>query len=234
MALTDEFGSLAGNIGIDTTGWLGGVGNFIYLLITFFVVALLVGAILYYFLNKKQYTKKIQIFEEINGKPAPAGMDYAKEITIPDSSIRIFQLKNRNLFLPRPTIQTGKDNYWFFIRKDHEWVNVGLDNLNDKLNDLNVHYDHTDMRYANSSLKELIKSNYGEKNWLKEYAPYIAIGFLIVFLGITFYLIADQLGTVASSLSATVDANNKVLEATTRLLEVANGGQGVSGLKPSI
>jgi len=231
MGITDDLGGVVGEIGINTGGsFFKGLGTSINFLILFVGIALLAGVIIYFVMNKKNYHIKINIFEEVNGQTTPVGTDWAKEITIPESSIRIFKLKKRNLFMPRPTTPTGKNNYLYYIRNDHEWINFGLGNLNKELKELGINYDHTDMRYSNASLKKLIKQNYGDKNWLKEYAPYIALGFLVVIIGVSFYLIADKLGSVAGSLAGTADKMTQVLDGINRLSELQGG---VSGIRPA-
>ncbi|GAH16244.1 unnamed protein product, partial [marine sediment metagenome] len=84
--------------------------------------------------------------------------------------------------------KTGKGHYWYYIRKDGEWNNVGLQSLNKKLEELKIYADHTDMRMANASLKKLVDKNYKKLNWIKEFAPYIAMGVLIFILAISVYV----------------------------------------------
>ena len=187
------FSDLLAQAGIKLPEGAGGVtGNFLWAFIFFIVFGGLVTGIAIYISSRKQYNRHIHIFEEIAGKAVPVGIDKAKEVTLPFTSIRAFFLKKKRVYLPRPSIQTGKGHYWYFIRKDGEWINVGLENLNKTMDTLKIHYDHTDMRMANASLKKLVEKNYKKLNWLKEYAPYIAIGILILLLGITVFIVLNQ------------------------------------------
>ncbi len=214
-------GDVLGDIGLELPEGIGrSVGGFVQGLIFLIIIGVIVAGIVYYFASKKQYNKTIHIFEEIAGKAVPVRIDKAKEIILPNTSIRAYYLKKGKVFLPRPSIQTGVGHYWFFIRKDGEWINVGIENLNTKLNELKIHYDHTDMRMANASLKKLIEKNYKKLNWLKEYAPYIAIGILVLMLGITAFLIINQAKPIASSFIAAADANELV---AIKLAEVVTG-----------
>lgn len=211
-------GDILGDIGLELPEGIGSsVGDFVQGLIFLIIMGVVVAGIVYYFANRKQYNKTIHIFEEIAGKAVPVRIDKAKEIVLQNTSIRAYYLQKGKVFLPRPSIQTGIGHYWFFIRKDGEWINVGLENLNEKLNELKIHYDHTDMRMANASLKKLIEKNYKKLNWLKEYAPYIAIGMLILLLGITAFLIINQVKPISSSFTAAASANEIV---ATKLAEV--------------
>ncbi len=221
------------DIGLELPKGIGsGVGDFVQGFIFLIIVGIVVGGVVYYIANKKQYNKTIHIFEEVGGRTVPVGMDKAKEIILPNTSIRAFYLKRRKVFLPRPSIQTGIGHYWFFIRDDGEWMNVRLENLNLKLKELGLHYDHTDMRMANSSLKKLIEKNYKKLNWIKEYAPYIAIGILLLIVGISVFLIINQSTKSLAALGATAETNKAVLEGLTQILQSMDRictGSGIRG-----
>lgn len=220
---------IASDIGLDKLGIgnggniMSGISGFVHNLIIFIIFAAILGAIIYFMHNKKVYCEKIQIFEEVNGNAVPTKSYLAKEVILPNTSIKIFRLKT-GMYLPRPTIQTGKKNWIFFIRDDHEWVNIGIENLNKKLTDLKIRYNHVDMRLSNASLKELIKTNYGDNNWLKKYGAYIALGALVVVMGISWYLVADKQNETMILIDNIMARN----EALTREL-IKNGLQ--SGIK---
>ena len=202
----------------------GAAGNFLWGFAFFIILSIVVIMIVLYIMNKKQYNRHIHMFEEIAGKAVPIGEDVAREIILPFTSIRAFLLKRRKVYLPRPSIQTGKGHYWYFIRKDGEWINVGMENLNKKMDELEIHYDHTDMRMANASLKKLVEKNYKKTNWIKEYAPYIAIGILVLLLGITAFLILNQADKVAGKFAGVAEQLVEVLKS---LDSIKSSGSGI-------
>ena len=83
---------------------------------------------------------------------------------------------------------------------------------------MGIHFDHTDMRMANASLKKLIEKNYKKINWLKEYAPYIAIGILILILGIVAFLVLNQAQKLVGGLASAVSSNKEVIEQMGKML----------------
>ena len=204
MGITEALASVGVKLPESVSG--GGIGNFISALIFFIVFACFVGGIAYYISSRKQYNKKIHMFEEIAGQAVPIGVDTAKEIILPNTSIRAIYLRKRKVYLPRPSIQTGKGHYWYFIRKDGEWNNIGLENLN------------TDMRMANASLKKLVEKNYKKLNWLKEYAPYIAIGVLILILGISAFLVLNQANKNLAGMNTVAEKNAEITAALENIL----------------
>ena len=227
-------GDTLGKIGLELPEGLGsGAGSFIQAFIFLSILSFVVGVVTLYLTNRKQYNKHIHVFEEVNGKAIPTSLDTAKEILLPNTSIRAYYLKKRKVFLPRPSIQTGIGHYWFFIRNDGEWINIGLENLNTTLNELGIHYDHTDMRMANAALKKLIEKNYKKLNWIKEFAPYIALGILILLLAIAAFLVINQANKATSALAATAETNKLVLEGLIDVLQSMDRITTGSGIRAS-
>lgn len=223
---------LLGNLGVDTDLNIGaGIGSIFSNFMILFLFLIAGGLVTYWYISKKSYNKTIHIFEDVNNSPAPMGQDKAKEITLPFTSVRAFYLKNRKIYLPRASIQTGKNNYWYFIREDGEWVNVTLESLNTKLKQLRIKYDHTDMRMANASLKKLVEKNYKKLNWLKEYAPYIGFAIIIIMLGIGGYLTMSEANKVVSSASANVETLGSIAEHLDNILVNIDKISSTSGIR---
>jgi len=130
---------------------LSGIGSGVKILGIFLLVAIVIGIVLFIVLNRKQYTKQIKVFMEVNGFTRMTMQTKAKEFVIPQTNIRVFKLKN-GLIIPRPTILTATNEYWFFVRNDNEWINFSITNMNKELKEMKIQYDHTDMRYASNSL----------------------------------------------------------------------------------
>lgn len=230
-------GEVISNAGIDLGGIGGGAGmgglilNLFIGGAFFVIISLMVGAFVIYRYNKKQYNNHIHKFTEISGEVAPAGDDVAKEIILPNTSIRAFLLKKSGFFLPRPSKQTGKNHYWYFIRDDGEWMNVGLGNINKELKELKLKYDHTDMRMQNASLKKLIEKNYKGQKWLEKYAPYIAIAILILLLGVGGFLFMYGTNKTVAGLNNAVAEMANVLESIEQLLSSAENIYSSSGIR---
>jgi len=227
-----EFGNLLNSAGIDLPNISSGAGGFVKGILIFLLVGMIIAIATYFFSKNKSYNKHIHIFEEVNGIAIPSGTDKAREIQLPGTSMKVFLLKKRKYYLPRPSKQTGINHYWYFVRSDGEWINIGLKNLNEELTKLNISYDHTDMRIQNAALKKLVEKNYSKTSWLKEYAPYIAIGILILLLGVVFFLIIDKTGKVLGILGSGMEVNAELVETSKDLLESVNNICSGSGVIP--
>jgi len=198
MAVSDFLADL----GVNATSLSSG-SNFIKVTLIFLLAIGLTLGVLFWIINRRQYVLHIHVWEDINGLPAPKIDDIAKEISLPNTSTRAIYLKKQKIFLPRPSLQFGKNHYLYYLRSDGEWLNVLPKSINTKLKEMDLWFDHSDMRLANASLKKLVEKNYKKLNWLKEWAPYIGFGIIILLLGVAGYLVVNEAGTVSGGLADT-------------------------------
>lgn len=207
------------------TGFMSGLAQFMFILFLFGIV----GGIFYYWYylkkQKQKFNKKIFWFEEIHSDMVPIGDDNACEITIPGTNINVFYIKKKNMYLPRPVKRMGKDAYWFAIKNNRELVNFTMKNINDEMKEANLDYDHTDMRYALTNLKDLIKRNYRDKSqpWWKEYKDVISLVVLIFVLTLSFIFIISKTGEL-------IDKAGILIEHADKLVQVAEtkSGSGIT------
>lgn len=200
---------------INFAAFTSGIYKFFIIIALVAVAAGIVVYALYATKNKKLYNKKIFFFEEVNGHMTPVEDCWACELTIPNSNIKVFYIKSKNMYMPRPVKRVGKDAYWFCIKNNREIVNFTMKNLNEEMEEANLDYDHTDMRYANQNLMELIKRNYRDKSvvWWKEYKEIISMVIYIFVLTVAAYFILYKLGSLVSQVGALIDAAEGAVQA---------------------
>jgi len=203
------------NIGLPKmSGVMSGLAQFGILLLMF----LIVGGILYYIYylkkKKKAYNKKIFWFEEVHGAIVPVGQDSACELTVPGTNINVFYIKSKDMYLPRPVKRMGKDAYWYVIKNNREIVNFRMKNINEKMTEANLDYDHTDMRYALTNLKDLIKRNYRDKStpWWREYKEVISLVILIFVLTLSFIFIISKVGSLIDKVGVLIQHADQLIQ----------------------
>ncbi len=205
IALLDNF---------NPSSVLSGVGRFLLILSLF----LLVGGVFYflYYLKKKKknYNKKIFWFEEVHDYMIPIGENVACELIIPGTNINVFYIKEKDMYLPRPVKRMGKDSYWFAIRNNREIVNFIMKNINKEMKEAGLEYDHTDMRYALTNLKELIKRNYRDKSqpWWREFKDVIGLVVLIFVLTLSFIFIISKVGSLIDQVGALIEHADQLVQ----------------------
>ncbi len=211
---------------INLSGILKGVGNFALLLI---IMAIVGGGFAFFLYRKKQktlYDQKLHFFEEVSGNMIPTEDLEAAELTVPGTSIKVFYVKSKDLYLPRGTKKMGKKSYWYAIRNNRELVNFVMKNLNKDMIEAGLDYDHTDMRYAYANLREIIKRNYRDKatKWWKEYANIIAVVVFVFVFTISFWFLIGKIGGILDKIPALLD---RIIA-----LEQATGVSSASGVVP--
>lgn len=168
---------------------LASIGSVAFWGFIIFVVVILVGVITFFYyskkLNKIAFKNQIPIFQNINGKHQRIGIDWAKEVFIPDSNVSLFYLRNKKIYIARPTRAMGRDEFWYSISENGEWVNFDLSIDPEKDTLALASYDHRDTRYAYINLKDIIKRNYKDKSikWWKEYShiiTFIVVAFIFI------------------------------------------------------
>lgn len=204
------------DIGQWFTGFIPSAGTVMSLIrnVVIFVGIIVVGIIIFFVLNWKKKQKKGNImelgwWEEINGQMMPLTVDKTEEIIIPGTSLRVFYIKSKDMWLPRFTRPIKPKLFWIVITPNREIVNWTPKPIGQDMKEAGLDYDHTDMRWGAENVKEFIKRNYRDKAtpWWKEYQGVItgAVYILVTTfcLGIILYLwkgITDQQASITAQL----------------------------------
>jgi len=229
MSFLSDLGApdLLGNVSFSGT-----VGAILTIIVIFFIV-IVVGAIGFWVYSRKfkrlQFKNQVPIYIVASGKLQRIGIDWAKELFIPDSNISLFYLKGRKIYLARPTRAMGRNEYWYCIAENGEWINFDLSSHPEDNTLAVANYDHRDTRYAFVNLSEIIKRNYKDKtvSWWKENIAVITIVIAgVMFVGAMWFFfwrtgtMIEQMKPIGDALSS---ASEKILEATKNLQNINSG-----------
>jgi len=195
------------------------------------IFGVIVAGIIYYFLMKNIFNKKIIIFEKVSGRYEPVGKDKAAEIKVGIGGDTIFKTKKLKKYLPRPRIRMGQNSYWFAIREDGEWINIGIEDIDQKMKAAKVHYLHEDMRYSRASLQKLLKDNYQKKTFLEKYGGVMAYSGLIIITALGVWLVADKMLDIVTQVAGQIDIANKLAERQEQILAAMDNICSPSGLR---
>lgn len=232
------FGNLGVNVpSINPINW-GKTGLILLGLIMFVVVGIITFFIIYNKLQKKKYIHKILFIKEVRGQIYLVGEDYAKELNVPYTSIKIFWLKDRKTYSPKLIYDVGKNLYLIMIGKGGEWINTNLRYGTDGVIEVNDALKPT-RDYANENLKELIKRNWTDKNkdWWKENAHYVFLIILgvIIIVGciIIFIQVKKASGMLNSASFNYLKASEIYQQANADLIKVIEQHFSTSGVVPT-
>ncbi len=229
--LGDIVGSIVPQFEGIGVGSLVGIITYLVLL----VLIIVIGAVLTWFVVKrKKYRNKIIIFEKIDGKMTRTGTDRAMEMKYGQSGDTIFLTSKSKRYLPRPTIQTGAREFWYYIREDGELINFGIEDIDANMKKAKVHYLDKEVRYARTQIQRNLKERFDKKSWIAENWTVVAgIGF-VAMIGIMTWLLFDKWIDLAGATNSGVDAARLVLEEAKKVVaSLDNICTGGSGLLPA-
>lgn len=222
-----DLGSAIGNV-MPSWGSLGGIGSTMFKAMTIFFLALIVitivGITLYVVLTGRKFNKQIIIWEKINGKWEITGRDKGMETKFGSVGDGVLYLKKRKKYLALPTIQTGRRVYWYAIREDGEWINIGLEDIDTAMKQAKAKFLHTEMRAWRTSFQSNLKAKLDKPSIMERYGTIIISVVVFAILGLILWFVADRivsmidrLGEVTNTLNELMQTNQKVLTSLDRI-----------------
>ena len=229
MAISDITSKIP-DLGIDA----GQIFGALTWLIIIFVFGILAGVVTWIIVSGRKFNVKVVVIKRVGGKYEPAGSYKAMFQKIGDAGDNILYIKKIKKFVPTPTIQTGRNVYWFFIRKDGEWINAGIEDFDERSNELKVYFLDKEMRYARASLQKNLKERYAKLTFLEKYGGMIVWCTLCLIIIIGFVLFMDKMIEITGSIDGMMKTagieTERVLEAAEKVinkLEALNTGSGI-------
>ena len=205
----------------------------LWVVIVIFVIFIIAG-IIAFILNRLQYKYTIVVFEKVGAYFQPTRKEKAREIKIGSIGDTIFRTNKSKKYLPNPRIQTGKRTYWYAIREDGEYINIGLEDVDFLMKKAKVHYLDKEMRHSRTALDDLFKNRYNKPTFLSTYGGLIAYSVLIVITIVMFWLLMDKFLDITQKVSGVVETAGKLLDKQGNILEKMNNVcTGGSGLQPA-
>lgn len=232
MALSDITSKIP-DLGIDA----GQIFGALTWLAIIFVLGIVVGIITWIVVSGKKFNIKVIVFEKISGRFEQTGSYRAMIQTIGDAGDTVLFIKRIKKFVPTPSIQTGRNVYWFFIRKDREWINAGIEDFDEKSEEMNVYFLDKEMRYARAALQKNLKERYAKLSFLEKYGGLIVWTTLCLIIIVGFVLFMDKMieitGAVDTMVQTGTEQTEKVLDAATGVINKLDNICGGSGYRPA-
>jgi hypothetical protein len=146
----------------------------------------------------------------------------------------IFYLAKAKKYLPTPQIQTGRNTFWYAVRQDGEWINIGIEDIDLRMKEAKVFFLDKEMRYARVALQRNLKERYQKTSFWEKYGGMIAYIVLIVITGVMMWLLFDKYLSIGGTLDSAMKTSKEVLVETKNILSnLDNIQSGGSGLVPA-
>jgi len=184
-------GNFLGSFNFDT------IINKLYFFGGLFLLGLIIGGIIFAFFYLKGRNKKsgdlvkLAWWEETTAGLIPSRSDMAEELIIPGTALRVFYVKDKDLWLPRFTRGITKDLFYIAITPNRQMINFTLKKIGDTLKESELEFDHTDMLWASENTREFVKRNYKDKSikWWQAYQGVITTAIYIIVMTFSFIII---------------------------------------------
>ena len=217
--------------GIGSGGGSGVGGQIIWMIVLIVIFAVVSGVVTYFIVIRTQFKYKVVIWERINGQFQVSRKVKAKKIGVGKGGDEILLLSGRRgKMLPMPTIQSGKNTYYYFVSDDGEWINFSPGDFDVDRREMGATFLDKEMRYARTQLQFMAKERYDAPNFWQKYGGLVAYTVLILVTAIGFFLIIDKLLKVTGSVKGSVEAAEAVIQQTKQLVSsldnVCSGGRG--------
>ncbi len=209
----------------------------IFQFVTWFIIIIVLGIIVaiatYLLVMRLKFNKKIVIFEKINNRFEPAGRDLAMNFNVGLGGDTVFFLRKRKKYISTPRLQTGRRTYWFAIREDGEWINIGIEDIDEKMKVLKVKYLDESMKHTRVALQRSLRDRYNKVTFLQKYGGMIAYATLIIITGVSIWLVADKMVLIVDRVASQIDLANQLAVTQKEILGALDNICSTSGLKPA-
>jgi len=209
MGILQQLGVKASTEATNPINWAK-TGTILISVFIFVIVGVVTFMIIWNNYQKKRYNKKIEFANEVNGQVYLTSEDWARELTLPGTSVKVFLLRDRGTFSPKLIYTIGKNRFLILIGKGGEWINTNLRYGTDGIIEINDKLKPT-RDYANENLKDLINEHWTNKNkdWWKANAHLVVLIVIVVFLLISQIVDGVQKKKTNSAIIQSAGANER-------------------------
>jgi len=222
------------DLGISIPGLpsFAGMGSSLLSIAGFVVFMIILGTVVYFFYQNKQYKYKIQLFENTGGAGyIHSGSDKAKLVRLGDGGEMILYLKNRKCYRTAYGRKMGNNTYWFAVGQDGYWYNFILGDYDAKKGELDIEPIDRDMRYMHVAIRKNITDRYRKIKFMDKYGSWIMAGVFIIIMIFGIWFLLSQMAEIASTNAAALQTASQVMKGNQEVLSALNNLIGNSGLR---
>lgn len=203
-----------------------------FLILSFLSICIIIGVTIY-LVNRLKYKYRIVVFEKINGIWQDTRKDKAMEFKLGKSGDNAFYIRRHKKIVPIPTIQTGIRKFWYAIREDGEWINIGIEDIDLAMRKVKARFLDKEMRHSRTAMQQLLKERYDKPSFWSVYGGLIAYTVLILITGIMMWLLFDKFLDIGNSVTGAVNTAQQVLEKADQILGKLDNLQSGGGFVPA-
>lgn len=231
MANTEAIksGDILGGMGLRGFNFSAGtIGTtFLWIFVIIIGLVLIAGLVIWWY-KRKLYSQKIWVFGRVGGVPMLKYTDKGRYIAFGMAGDKLMHIKKIKKFVPPPTIQMGKDTWWFWERSDGELINIGLEDIDEKMRRVGAYFTDTDMRMQRLGIEKNLRDRLEHKSFLAKYGTVIAGVIFIIMVTVALVVLFSKLKDTAESMDKMASNVGRLAESIEKYYDVRIGGEAPS------
>lgn len=178
----------------------------------------------YLWFSARKYNQTIIIFKKIGGKTYPYLQDKAKPVRISQAGDYLFLTRKTKKYLPRPEIEMSKNEFWFYERKDGEWINFGLQDIDKAQQEANAIFVDRDMRYARTGIQKNLDKRLQQMTFWQKWGNTILTILFIIIITVCLVTLFSNLDKIAKQLETTASAVEHLAKSVDLMMQRSTSG----------
>lgn len=173
-----------------------GGSSSVFTFITWLVIAGIflggVGLVAYLFVRWMKFNNKIIIFEKIAGQFERTKTDKAMEVKVSKAGDTVFYFRRYKKYVPTPSFQAGRREFWFFKREDGELINIKPGDYDAEARALGAKYLDKEVRYQRSQIQKALKDRYDKDSFWKTHGATVLTFSFIALIAVMSWFLFDK------------------------------------------
>ena len=211
-----------------------GIGFWISILAAGVFVLIILGVLIWMWIQWKTYYIKIRDFENISGQGYQlVGRNTARLVKIGDGGEELLLLRRGKSYRTAYGKKMGKNEYWFCKGQDGYWYNVTLGDLDAKMGMLDIEPIDRDMRYMHVAIRKNIQERYKKESLMEKYGPIVISFIFLIIMVVAVWLLMSKAGDMLHESEQVIQAVKPIADTLTGALSKIDAICSASGIKPA-
>jgi len=195
--------NLSGQIGGMNIGKVG-VALLIFGIAVF--IALLIGAVIYFYFNRKRLKYKIPLYKKIGSRVIKIGNYKAMDFKISLAGDKLWYVPKAKKYIGVGSLQSAPNEYSHFEREDGEWINFEIPDIDEQMKQAGVKYLQQDMRSQRIAISNILEQRFADKkSWWEKYGGLVTYVIFYLIVAIAMVVIFYQFSNILDKVGALFD-----------------------------
>ena len=168
---------------------LGMSGNITAIFIIAILILVGITSLIVVVFSRRRFYIKIPLWKNIGNQPKRVGIYRARIFPIGKAGDRLWFVKGAKKYIAPAIIQTAPNEYPHWEREDGEWINFGIQDLDEEQKKAGIKFIHQDMRSQRIATSNLLEQRLMQKGFWEKYG--VVIGYVIFFLVISIAVVMN-------------------------------------------